>query len=69
MKEIRIKVEDGIHWALACDLVSEAINDISEEYTKCSWVFRYPYEDMIVKFKKGKTLNFKVCKTQSKTTE
>lgn len=69
MQEIRIKVEDGIPWSLACDLVSKAINDISEEYTKCSWGFRYPDEDMIVKFKKGKTLNFKICRTKSKTTE
>lgn len=69
MKEIRIKVEEEIPYALACDLVSEAVNDIGEEESQCGWTFPAPYEDMIVNFKRGKTLNFKVCKTPSKTTE
>ena len=70
MQEIRIKVEDGIPWALACDLVSEAVNDIGVEETECGWTFPYPYEDMRVNFKRGKsTLNFKVCRIQLKITE
>lgn len=69
MQEIRIKVEEGIPLSLACDLVSEAVNDIGEEESQCVWTFSDPYEDMRVNFKRGKTLNFKVCKIQSKTTE
>ena len=70
MQEIRIKVEDGIPLALACDLVAEAVNDIVEEISECGWTFPDPYEDMRLNFKRGKsTLNFRVCKTRLKTTE
>lgn len=69
MKEIRLKVEDGIPLALACDLVAEAVNDIGEEISECGWTFPDPYEDMRVNFKRGKTLNFYVCKFLSKTIE
>lgn len=42
MQEIRIKVEDGIPWALACDLVSEAVNDIGDEKNKVRLDFSRP---------------------------
>lgn len=67
MTEIRIKIEDGIPWAFACGLVADAIDELGEE-ERNEFIFSNPYEDTTVKFRRGKTLNFKVCKTQSKTT-
>lgn len=71
MQEIRIKVEDGIPLALACDLVATAFNDIEDEDTKCGWTFpdEYEFDYMKVEFKRDKELNFSVCGIQSKTTE
>ena len=67
MQEIRIKVEDGIPWALACDLVASDIDEIDEADNECAFTHSDPVDDMAVNFKRGKsTLNFKVCKIESK---
>ena len=65
MQEIRIKVEDGIPWAVACKMVAQLICDveISDEtpYESCTYFDGQNY--LHISFIREK-LTFEVCKIQ-----
>ena len=69
MQEIRIKVEDGIPYGIALDLVASCFDGIGEDETHGRFGFANKHDDIKVYWRKNKCFIFEVCKTRLKTTE